>query len=72
MFWTDWGLKTIQSAWLDGKNVKSLINETLAFVNGLAIDYSNDRLFWLDATYDKMETSNLDGSDRKIVNLTGL
>ena len=52
--------------------MKSLINESLAFVNGLAIDYSNDRLFWLDATYDKMETSNLDGSDRKIVSLTGL
>ncbi|CAB4018011.1 low-density lipo receptor-related 2 isoform X2, partial [Paramuricea clavata] len=72
MFWSDWGLKTIQRASLNGKNIKVLINESLNFVNGLTVDYKNDRIYWVDAAFDKIESSTLDGNDRKMVQVDGL
>jgi hypothetical protein len=72
MFWSDWGLKTIQRASLNGKNIKVLINESLNFVNGLTVDYKNDRIYWVDAAFDKIESSTLDGDDRKMVQVEGM
>ncbi len=72
MFWSDWGLKVIQRASLNGKNIKVLINDNLNFVNGLTIDYKNDRIYWVDAAFDKIETSTLDGDDRKKVEVNGM
>ena len=71
MFWTDWGHKTIQRATLNGKNIKILINDSLNYVNGLTIDYESDRIYWVEAAYDKIESSNLDGGDRSIVKEDG-
>lgn len=72
LFWTDWGLKTIQRASLNGENIKVLINDSLNFVNGLTIDYNSDRIYWVDAAFDKMESSTLDGDDRKTVGVHGM
>jgi hypothetical protein len=72
MFWTDWGLKTVQRATLNGQNIKVLINDSLNFVNGLTIDYKNERIYWVDAAFDKIESSTLDGNDRKEVKVNGL
>ena len=72
MFWSDWGLKTIKRASLNGKNIKVLINESLNFVNGLTVDYKNDRIYWVDAAFDKIESSTLDGDDRKMVQVEGM
>ena len=38
---------------------------TLAgFPNGLSIDYVAERLYWVDAKLDKIETSTLEGNNR--------
>lgn len=34
---------------------------------GLAVDVARRRLFWVDSTPDKIETANLDGSDRRVL-----
>jgi hypothetical protein len=34
------------------------------FPNGLSIDYVAERLYWVDAKLDKIETSTLDGNNR--------
>jgi hypothetical protein len=72
MFWTDWGLKTVQRATLNGENIKVLINDSLNFVNGLTIDYKNERIYWVDAAFDKIESSTLEGDDRKEVKVNGM
>ena len=71
MFWSDWGHKTIQRASLNGKNIKVLINNSLNFVNGLTIDYVNDRIYWVDAALDKIERATLDGGDREKIEVHG-
>lgn len=67
MFWSDWGSKAgIFRADLDGANTKAIIDSGLEWPNGVTIDLALNRLYWVDAKFDKIESSNIDGSDRKV------
>ena len=51
---------------MDGKNQIILVNgNNISWPNGLAID--SERVYWADAKYDRIESMNFDGSDRRIV-----
>ncbi|XP_054717262.1 low-density lipoprotein receptor-related protein 6-like [Uloborus diversus] len=66
MYWTDWGLRPkIEKAALDGSQRVLLVNTSLGWPNGLSIDFREKKLYWGDAKTDKIEVSNLDGSDRR-------
>ncbi|GFQ74800.1 low-density lipoprotein receptor-related protein 6 [Trichonephila clavata] len=66
MYWTDWGaVPKIEKAALDGSQRVVLISSGLGWPNGLAIDYKEKKLYWGDAKTDKIESSNLDGTDRR-------
>ena len=56
---------------MDGSDIRLLANTSLNFVNGLTIDYENDKLYWVDASHDVIETSSLTGEDRQKVNVKG-
>ncbi|XP_073701234.1 low-density lipoprotein receptor-related protein 2a [Garra rufa] len=65
IFWTDWYRPAkIMRAWGDGSHSQSIVNTTLGWPNGLAIDWSAMRLYWVDAFFDKIEHSNFDGQNR--------
>uniref|UniRef100_A0A3B3I417 Low density lipoprotein receptor-related protein 2a n=1 Tax=Oryzias latipes TaxID=8090 RepID=A0A3B3I417_ORYLA len=65
IFWTDWYRPAkIMRAWGDGSHAVSIVNTTLGWPNGLAIDWSAMRLYWVDAFFDKIEHSNFDGRNR--------
>lgn len=56
MYWTDWGEHPkIERASLDGTDRVVLLNSSLGWPNGLAIDYSAGKLYWGDAKTDKIE-----------------
>ncbi|MGH0144914.1 UNVERIFIED_CONTAM: hypothetical protein FKN15_019347 [Acipenser sinensis] len=66
MYWTDWGEKPkIERANLDGSDRLVLLNNSLGWPNGLAIDYAAGKLYWGDAKTDKIEVINIDGTDRR-------
>ena len=68
MFWSDWGEKPrIVRASMDGTGRRNVITTDVKWPNGLAVDYKDPRLFWLDAhkDYSRLESSNLDGKNRK-------
>uniref|UniRef100_H2V9M6 EGF-like domain-containing protein n=1 Tax=Takifugu rubripes TaxID=31033 RepID=H2V9M6_TAKRU len=65
IFWTDWYRPAkIMRAWGDGSHALSIVNTTLGWPNGLAIDWNAMRLYWVDAFFDKIEHSNFDGQNR--------
>uniref|UniRef100_A0A674F6C9 Low density lipoprotein receptor-related protein 2a n=1 Tax=Salmo trutta TaxID=8032 RepID=A0A674F6C9_SALTR len=65
IFWTDWYRPAkIMRAWCDGSHALSIVNTTLGWPNGLAIDWSSMRLYWVDAFFDKIEHSTFDGRNR--------
>ncbi|XP_055949393.1 low-density lipoprotein receptor-related protein 6-like [Argiope bruennichi] len=66
MYWTDWGdSPKIEKAALDGSQRIVLISTGLGWPNGLSLDYQERKLYWGDAKTDKIEVSNLDGTDRR-------
>ena len=68
MYWTDWGKHPkIERAALDGSLRTTLVNDSVAWPNGLTIDYLSRKIYWADAKLDKIEVMNLDGSNRRVV-----
>ncbi|XP_019409279.1 PREDICTED: low-density lipoprotein receptor-related protein 2 [Crocodylus porosus] len=66
IFWTDWFRPAkIMRAWSDGSHALPIVNTTLGWPNGLAIDWGALRLYWVDAFFDKIEHSTFDGLDRR-------
>ena len=39
----------------------------LSFSDGLAVDWINDKLYWVDAVTARIEVANLDGSNRTVL-----
>ena len=67
LFWTDWGNKSkIERSNLDGSERKVLI-KNLGWPNGLAIDFKNSQLYWIDAKDDILQVSDFEGSYREQV-----
>lgn len=70
MYWSDWGeVPKIEVANLDGSSRQILVNSSLGWPNGLAIDVAANpkKLYWGDAKYDRIEVANVDGSNREIL-----
>lgn len=67
MFWSDWGLEAhIGVAFMDGTGPKILIND-VSWPNGLALDWPNARIYWVDAKLQTIESATITGSDRRKV-----
>lgn len=68
MYYTDWGVKPmIGVASMDGQFNRPLIVDDIHWPNGLALDWPNDRLYWVDARLRAIDSCKLDGSDRRSV-----
>lgn len=72
IYWTNSFLSrpTIERAFLNGSNREVIIDTDLKMPSGIAIDYRNNRLYWVDmgeGIYNKIESSRLDGKEREMV-----
>ncbi|KAG9328294.1 hypothetical protein JZ751_015364, partial [Albula glossodonta] len=69
MFWTNWNEQSpsIMRASLSGANVLVIIGSDIRTPNGLAIDHRAEKLYFSDATLDKIERCEYDGSHRYVV-----
>ncbi|GFO35071.1 low-density lipoprotein receptor-related protein 4 [Plakobranchus ocellatus] len=73
IFWTDWGTTPrIERASMDGGMRLILANTSLFWPNGLTLDYAAERIYWADAKHHVIESSNLEGSQRRTVINKGL
>ena len=57
---------------MDGKNRTVLHNTALRWPNALTLDYQSQILYWADASLDKIESSNVDGSNRILLSTVGV
>jgi sugar lactone lactonase YvrE len=68
MFWSDWGSHPhIASAGMDGSKQTNVITTGVVRPSGLAVDEAIQRIFWGDTSLNRIESSRIDGSDRKIL-----
>lgn len=68
MFWTNWNEQhpSIMRATLSGANVLIIIDQDIRTPNGLAIDHKAEKIYFSDATLDKIERCEYDGSHRYV------
>ena len=65
MYWTDWGYHAkIERADMSGQQRVVLVNTSLSWPNGLTLDQERNRLYWVDASYDKLEYLHLSTNTR--------
>ena len=71
MFWTDWGsTPKIERATLAGTNRTLLIDLTSSvqnWPNAIILDYLEDRIYWIDAWIDAIDSADLDGNNRRAI-----
>jgi len=68
IFWSDWGkVARIERSWMDGRSREIVVQSELVWPNGIALDVPRKKLYWCDAQLDRIEVSNWDGSERKIL-----
>ena len=65
MYWTDWGLDTIEKAKKDGTERQVLIDTGLVSPRALVLDKARSKMFWADSRNDVIEVANTDGSGRQ-------
>lgn len=67
MYWTDWGSSPhIGVAFMDGSDAKVLVDK-MQWPNGIALDWPNGRLYWVDAKAQTIESVTIAGKDRRVV-----
>lgn len=52
---------------MDGSMRQVLVNDTVHWPNGVALDFKRSKLLWADANLDRIERCNFDGSEREVV-----
>jgi hypothetical protein len=69
VYWTNWNNDpSIQRAGPStGYKIESIIKTNIRVPNGIAIDQKRRKLYWCDARLDKIETCDMDGSNRVIL-----
>ncbi|KAG5847035.1 hypothetical protein ANANG_G00121420 [Anguilla anguilla] len=73
VYWTDLGTQTISRARLDPwGEPETVVSSGLTSPEGLAVDTLHRTLFWVDSGTDRIETSGLDGSARRVLFNTDL
>jgi sugar lactone lactonase YvrE len=67
MFWTDFSdtAPRIETAGMDGSDRHLIASRDVQWPNGIAVDYSQDRVYWVDSGTHLLERARLDGSERE-------
>ncbi|KAI5724237.1 hypothetical protein M8J77_000155 [Diaphorina citri] len=68
MFWTDWGeVPKIERGAMNGdpRHRKVIVDSTIFWPNGIAIDFNNRLLYWIDGRLTFIEVMDYDGRNRR-------
>ena len=74
MIWSDAGkYPKIEKSSLSGNQRVAIVTTYLFYPNGIDLDRGNKRIFWVDSGYDRVESIDYNGSNRKtLLQLHGL
>ncbi|CAF3898744.1 unnamed protein product [Rotaria sp. Silwood2] len=68
LFWSTVGIyPSIRRSTLTGRQVTYIITTNIRWPNGLTIDFDDDRIYWADAWFDRIERASLDGTNREVI-----
>lgn len=72
MFWTEIGnVVKIERAGMDGSERRAVVNSSLGWPGGVAVDTISDRVYWTDERLRAIGSATLDGDDIQVCHLGG-
>ncbi|XP_061527123.1 LOW QUALITY PROTEIN: very low-density lipoprotein receptor [Phycodurus eques] len=70
MFWTEIGnVVKIERAGMDGSERRAVVNSSLGWPGGVAVDTLTDRVYWTDERLKAIGSATLDGDDIQILQM---
>ncbi|CAJ1068342.1 low-density lipoprotein receptor-related protein 2-like isoform X2 [Xyrichtys novacula] len=70
MFWTEIGnVVKIERAGMDGSERRAVVNSSLGWPGGVAVDTISDRVYWTDERLRLIGSATLDGDDIQILQM---
>lgn len=67
MFWTEIGnVVKIERAGMDGSERRALVNSSLGWPGGVAVDAVSKRVYWTDERLRAIGSATLDGNDIRV------
>uniref|UniRef100_A0AAX7UXX5 EGF-like domain-containing protein n=1 Tax=Astatotilapia calliptera TaxID=8154 RepID=A0AAX7UXX5_ASTCA len=68
MYWSDWGGQAkIEKAGMNGVDRQILVSEHIEGPNGITLDLSNRRLYWVDSKLHLLSSVDFNGDNRKVL-----
>lgn len=71
MYWVDWldesGVAVIERASMDGQDRQIIVQNLLSRPYDLSLDLESNKLYFVDGYYDRVESINTDGTDRRLL-----
>ncbi|XP_049582985.1 low-density lipoprotein receptor-related protein 8 isoform X1 [Syngnathus scovelli] len=68
MYWSDWGEQAkIEKAGMNGVDRQVLVSEHIEWPNGITLDLSNRRLYWVDSKLHLLSSVDLNGDNRRVL-----
>uniref|UniRef100_A0A8C6Q6R2 Low density lipoprotein receptor-related protein 8, apolipoprotein e receptor n=1 Tax=Nothobranchius furzeri TaxID=105023 RepID=A0A8C6Q6R2_NOTFU len=68
MYWSDWGDQAkIEKAGMNGVDRQVLVSDHIEWPNGITLDLSNRRLYWVDSKLHLLSSVDLNGDNRKVL-----
>ena len=56
----------IERSGMDGQGRHELVSTDIVWPNGLTLDYPLQTVYWVDASLDRLERINMDGTKRTV------
>lgn len=70
MFWTEIGnVVKIERAGMDGSERRAVVNSSLGWPGGVAVDPTSYRVYWTDERLRAIGSATLDGDDIRVKHL---
>lgn len=67
MFWTEIGnVVKIERAGMDGSDRRAVVNSSLGWPGGVAVDTISERVYWTDERLRSIGSATLDGNDIRV------
>ena len=67
IYWSDINQRVIKRMNLTSGNIEDVITEDLGTVDGLAVEWESNLIYWADYSNSRVEVASLDGSRRKLL-----
>uniref|UniRef100_UPI00358DDFAF very low-density lipoprotein receptor-like n=1 Tax=Myxine glutinosa TaxID=7769 RepID=UPI00358DDFAF len=68
VYWSDWGKRAvIERVGMDGQGREQIVSDGVAWPNGLVIDSTELRLYWVDSKLHSLSSIDLEGHSRRLV-----